>query len=78
MAEINDEIEIGILERRLLHVLGIGQMPQRARLVRVSLVYADQLHPTLARFFVEPHRVVVIHLETGPGLSRIGVAVPLP
>ena len=45
---INDEVEVGIAQRRLLDVFRIGQMAERARLIRVAFVHADGPQAELA------------------------------
>ena len=53
-------------------------MTERARLVRISFVDTDELHPALARLLDEPLRVVVVNLEAVARLRRISVAIPFP
>src|SRR2546425_7310779 len=45
---IDDEVEVRIAQRRFLDVFGVGQVAERARLVRISLVDTDEFHPALA------------------------------
>src|SRR5215471_13966178 len=75
---VDDEIEVGVAQRGLLDVLGVGQMAERSRLVGIAFVYADQLEAALARLLDEPLRVVFIALEPVAGVAGISMAIPFP
>ena len=76
---VDDEREVGIVERGLLHVRGVGQVAQRARLGCVALVDAEYLH---AAAFATPRRtrrpLSSSSLKPLPERPGIGVAIPLP
>src|SRR6266571_2316697 len=75
---VDDEGQIWILKRGFLDVFGICQVTKRARLIRESLMHAEELEAELSRLLVKLRRVVVVDLEAATRLARIEVAIPLP